>query len=570
MNQDDSSPASPRWPASAPTPKGPGPLVGGLPWADGDGSTGASGSAPALGGSLLGGRLPTPGGRRGGATSPRAERARSPVSLSEAAADVAADAIRGLRDQLAAALREMPAWSISLAAHCLLLLLLALWVIRERPAKKLALSLAFGTAAADARETGVDIGPPREVVVLPEENRTEIANSTKPPAQDPNAAPPPVPEAPTDSPAAAEPRAKPAVGMLLSGREAGSKRVLLGAAGGNDASEAAVAAALDWLKRQQGQKDGLWSLGGPYSDGCPDGIENQLAATAMALLAFQGAGHTTTEGEHQAVVARGWRRLLKAQEADGSFYLGTLPYLHALYSHAQATIALCELYGMTGDHRYREPAERAVAYCVRAQGAEGGWKYVPGQDGDMSVTGWYMMALKSAEMAGISVPPEVFQRLEAFVDSVAVDNGVRYGYMRPVPTKPVGGVTEAVTAEGLLCRQYLGWTRNEPRLVEGVKRLLSETKVDFQDHKNVYAWYYITQVAHNMEGDLWSRWNARLLETLPAAQVKTGRERGSWDPSLDRWGHVGGRLFVTCFCTYMLEVYYRHLPLYGAQTPPPH
>jgi hypothetical protein len=50
---------------------------------------------------------------------------------------------------------------------------------------------------------------------------------------------------------------------------------------------------------------------------------------------------------------------------------------------------------------------------------------------------------------------------------------------------------------------------------------------------------------------------------LPAEQVKSGREKGSWDPSLDRWGHVGGRLFVTCLCTYMLEVYYRHLPLYA-------
>ncbi len=543
--------------------------MGGLPWADGDGSTGSSGSTPGLGSGLLGGRLPTPGGQGSGSPNRRPGPQRPPVSLSEAAADVAADAVRGLRNQLAAALREMPAWSISLAAHCLLLLLLALWVIRERPAKKLALSLAFGNAAAEARETGVDIGPPREVVVLPEENRTEIANSPKPPAQDPSAAPPPVPEAPTDSSAAAEPRAAPAVGMLLSGREAGSKRVLLGAAGGTDASEAAVAAALEWLKRQQGQKDGLWSLAGPYLDGGTQ--ENRLSATAMALLAFQGAGHTTTDGEHRAIVARGWRAVLKAQQPDGSFDLGVMPYLHALYSHAQATIALCELYGLTGDERFREPAERAVAYCIAAQGPEGGWKYEPGKKSDMSVTGWYMMALKSAEMAGLFVQPDVFERVGGFLDAVAVDDGVRYGYMREIATKPASPVTAAVTAEGLLCRQFLGWPRNDPRLVAGVELLLSDGAPGFDDEgKDVYAWYYITQVAHNMEGDLWSRWNARLLEKVPAAQVRTGRERGSWDPALDRWGRVGGRLFVTCFCTYMLEVYYRHLPLYAAQTPPPH
>ena len=39
-------------------------------------------------------------------------------------------------------------------------------------------------------------------------------------------------------------------------------------------------------------------------------------------------------------------------------------------------------------------------------------------------------------------------------------------------------------------------------------------------------------------------------------------ERGSWDPQGDAWGSQGGRLYVTCMSLYMLEVYYRYLPLY--------
>ena len=27
---------------------------------------------------------------------------------------------------------------------------------------------------------------------------------------------------------------------------------------------------------------------------------------------------------------------------------------------------------------------------------------------------------------------------------------------------------------------------------------------------------------------------------------------------------AGGRLYVTALCTWMLEVYYRHLPIYGS------
>jgi hypothetical protein len=462
-----------------------------------------------------------------------------------------------------------PAWSISLGTHCLLLMALALFVVREHRAEKLRLELAFaGPAGPEA--PGLTIAPAAEATKQAEpeqedrrkevEKPTTVAKAPERSMERPLVAPPVVPEADTGGAAPPATRA-PAVGSLLSGRDEGRRQALVGAGGGSDATEAAVAAALDWLARNAGKKDGLWSLSGPYADGGSQ--ENRLAATAMALIAFQGAGNTSAEGKHRAVVARAWRSLLQRQQENGSFDVGDVPAQHALYSHAQATIALCEAFGMTKDPRFADPAARAVAYAVAAQGPNGGWRYEPGKVGDMSVTGWYMMALKSAEMAGLAVPPATFERIGDFLDTVADDRGVRYGYMRHTPLKPASPVTAAVTAEGLLCRQYLGWQRDDARLVRGLEFLLAENRLDFVNDKDVYAWYYITQVAHHMEGEPWRRWNDALREVLPAEQVKTGRERGSWDPALDRWGHVGGRLFVTCLCAYMLEVYYRHLPLYA-------
>ena len=52
---------------------------------------------------------------------------------------------------------------------------------------------------------------------------------------------------------------------------------------------------------------------------------------------------------------------------------------------------------------------------------------------------------------------------------------------------------------------------------------------------------------------------------LAEAQVKSGKESGSWAPQKDSWGLTHGRLYTTCLSIYCLEVYYRHMPLYKSQ-----
>jgi hypothetical protein len=251
------------------------------------------------------------------------------------------------------------------------------------------------------------------------------------------------------------------------------------------------------------------------------------------------------------------------QDEHGKFWEGLSNSNHQLYTQAQCTIALCELYGMTKDDKCREPAQRAVDYCVRIQGPNGGWRYEPGQLGDLSVTGWFVMALQSARMAGLEVPSQVFDKISEFLDGVAwgdehgYEVGSRYSYLIRQ------GATVSMTAEGLLCRQFLGWPRNDSRLLSGVD-YISRNPPSW-DNRNVYYWYYATQVLHNMEGEEWRKWNLVMRKMLPEKQEKNGRERGSWpDPSGDRWGTQGqgGRLYVTCLSIYVLEVYYRHLPLY--------
>jgi hypothetical protein len=345
------------------------------------------------------------------------------------------------------------------------------------------------------------------------------------------------------------------VGLALSGREKGMKKVLLRAFGGNEDTQAAVRRALEWFKRNQ-RGDGSWSLKGPYSDGAYD--EDFPAATGMALLAFQGDGHTHMAGEHKAVVKKGWDALLKMQSPEGQFLGSGLSTQHQLYAHAQCTIAICELYGMTRDSTYRRPAERAIEFCVNSQDPKlGGWRYMPREDSDLSVTGWFLMALQSARMAGLEVPIETFEKSSKFLDSVQAAGGSQYTYTIN------GHSTPAMTAEGLLSRQYLGWKRDDQRLVTGAHFLVANPIKMGPSERDAYYWYYATQTLHHMEGDSWRQWNKVMRVEVPKAQNKDGRESGSWDPGPYKYGGEGGRLFITALQTYMLEVYYRHLPIYS-------
>jgi hypothetical protein len=125
----------------------------------------------------------------------------------------------------------------------------------------------------------------------------------------------------------------------------------------------------------------------------------------------------------------------------------------------------------------------------------------------------------------------------------------------------------AMTAEGLLCRQYLGWPAHHRGLHEGVNYLLAE-HLPSRFEPNIYYWYYGTQVMHHLGGEAWELWNNATREALVELQSRDGHEAGSWAPVGGSIGghdtRVGGRLYVTALAICTLEVYYRHLPIYRA------
>lgn len=357
--------------------------------------------------------------------------------------------------------------------------------------------------------------------------------------------------------------------LSLSGREPGQREGHLRKGGGTKSTQEAVELALKWIAKVQHQ-DGGWSLVGSFPDGVPEERENRSAATAMALLAFQGNGVTPNRGIQKENLKRGWTWLLKQQDESGCFYRDAPPQ-HRFYTQGFCTIAICELYHVTRDPEHRKSAEKAVEYCLNHQSKIGGWRYYPGsQDQDLSVTGWILMSLQSARMAGLRVPEENLAKIHDFLDTVALDGGSQYMYHKVESAN----ASYTMTAEGLLCRQYLGWKRDDPRMNRGLEIITkpvnlvsykTERHGNETSERNVYSWYYATQAAHHAGAPYWKKWNDVMRQEIPSHQVKTGREAGSWDPfkpSKDEWADYGGRLYVTCLSTYILEVYYRHLPIY--------
>lgn len=348
-----------------------------------------------------------------------------------------------------------------------------------------------------------------------------------------------------------------ATGSGVDGRGAAMQGQLVAANGGNAGSQAAVAMALRWMAEHQ-MPDGGWNFDhrlGACQGRCSEAGKMTTArngATGLALLPYLGAGQTHKQGEYKEVVKRGLYYLvhnMKPQNGGGSLVDGG-----NMYSHGICSIVLCEAYAMTHDRELMAPAQASINFIVYAQDpVGGGWRYSPRQPGDTSAVGWQLMALKSGHMAYLQVPPNTIAGAIKFLDSVQADSGSKYGYTGP-------GAGQATTSVGLLSRMYLGWKKDNPGLQRGAE-YLSATGVS---KSNMYYNYYATQVMRHMEGDHWKKWNDQMRDWLVDSQHKNGHEKGSWFmKGGDHGAESGGRLYCTSMATMMLEVYYRHMPIYG-------
>ena len=473
-------------------------------------------------------------------------------------------------------LRTAPAWAVSMLLHIVILLSMALIVQEPPKEEKPRVIVSSAPEVVEEfeefeEETPLDQPQTEEVsneVVLPDATVVEDVQVVSD-AADIDAAAVSVEFTDFSTETAASSDLLASVGAIggqaggLGGRTDPKMRSkLVQAGGGNAQSEAAVEAGIKWIINHQ-LPDGTWSFDHTQSPSCGGNCthggkyKDRAGATAMALLPMLGRGYTHKEGPYKKQFEAGVTFLAtQAMNQNGAVYQkggGS----HPLYVQGLAGIVLSETYAMTQDKRLAGPAQLALNFIMAAQDpVGGGWRYQPKQPGDTSAVGWQLMALKSGHMAFLQVNPLTIKKAVEFLNRVQADDGAVYGYTDP-------GSGAGTSAVGLLCRMYLGWKKDNAALQRGVARLAK-----IGPNADLYYDYYATQILHHMEGDMWVAWNTKMRDLLVKAQQTKGHMAGSWFEGFEK-GHgpeYGGRLYCTSLATMILEVYYRHLPIYGQQS----
>ncbi|MDA3962756.1 MAG: terpene cyclase/mutase family protein [Planctomycetota bacterium] len=377
-------------------------------------------------------------------------------------------------------------------------------------------------------------------------------------------------------------------------RNGGGRKRAVGRYGGSKASESAVEAALRWFARHQ-SGNGMWDLDayplnctleGPKCE--PGTLDNSVviggsdnkqhtadvAMTGYAILCFLGAGYDhRTPNKWRKTVRGGIDWLLSIQTRDGVFGQSN-------YEHGIATMAIAEALGMTNDPKLRAPATKAVAAILARQALHGSsgyawdyWKANPARN-DSSVSGWCIMALKSAKAAGLNTGnglPGAKQWLETTwrasnpnwksIDAYGT-SGFPYTWDATTGkvTKDKNG-PEDMTCVGALCAVFLGYRGDSPMLAS-LANNLRKNQFQKQWPLETYYVYYSTLAMFQVGGDGWKEWNSVVRDLL----VNNQRQSqdcfdGSWDIGTRTSKQWGQRMLATAYCCLSLEVYYRYLPV---------
>jgi len=363
--------------------------------------------------------------------------------------------------------------------------------------------------------------------------------------------------------------------------------------GGRKKFDVAVDDALRWLAAHQ-SPDGSWSPTAfdTWCDGKPQPgyakdtdrgrVGSEVSVTALTLSAFLSAGYTN-RGKHPfaKVVSRAARYLKNRQDPEGCF--GPRTGREYVVAHAQAALAMVEVYGMTGSPIFKGSARRALDFIALARNPYGAWGYgLKLGTNDLRVSAWMTSVLHSAEQinrdalrrgraAPFDLDAAAFEGVRRWLGTVTdpktgIPRAVALGARTAADPGTGDDAPTAVTcaALGSWLRILLGADarkdavigRAAPRLAIGVTAFRA---------LDPEAAYFGTLAAFQVGRKPWAAWKEALEDSMDSQDLEGGgaryscycRNRGSFAP-FGESGEALGRVGVTAHNALNLMVMYRY------------
>ena len=318
-----------------------------------------------------------------------------------------------------------------------------------------------------------------------------------------------------------------------------------------------------------------------YARGLAGGFPTRVspgAVTSLCGMAFLSKGYTPGHEPYGDVIDGTIDFVVTQVDANG-YAGGTGQHSGGgMYAHSICTLFLSEVSGMVDPARQRKidtalPKMVRIliaAHQVRKYGPhQGGWRYRPNSnDSDLSLTGWALMALRSARLNGVPVPGEMIEDTVKYILRCRNATSGGFNYQ---PGHSLG--THNMTGVGLLCLELVGQHRTPATKKAGDYLLQTIRAGRFLDARwFYYGVYYGSQGMFQLGDDYWVPWAQRMYQEL----IKKQNSDGSWgnqvgraqrgQPQWQSYMHTQ-TAYETAMCVLALTVPYRQLPIYQRDEP---
>ena len=307
------------------------------------------------------------------------------------------------------------------------------------------------------------------------------------------------------------------------------------------------------LEYLQGQATKSGQIGGKYP----------IASTALAGLAFLGAGHDYEAKPYSPTLKACLNYILQNQDSRGFIQEtgGRSPNPQTLmHQHCFALLFLTQIYGELPPDLQRDVKSavgNGIQCLIRAQSWRGGWDYDPlaGRNRDeASITIGVLQCLRAARNAGFFVPSEM---IEGAISYVRKCHKPRTGGFVYSLSRQRNRDSFSLTAAAISTLQAAGLydSRELRRGLDYLREILD--REDWNPRRAVnepfffYGAFYASQVYFQRGGKDWADWYAGLRRALLKDQENDGR----WE---DDYGNELG----TALAVLMLEIPYHYLPIF--------